>query len=556
MKKPWPLSQVLLLGSIVVVIVAVVFTIIITNTTLRSVEKNLPNTLIKELVSLDLVLEHLSEVVSMAEIAAANTTPQNFDRLTKKVQVASESIETLRQTYVFDNLVRASAFHAIAAPAIADLQIWLSEGISGYEPSSKITAQILLSRISTSFQKAKTLNRQSRLYAHNKLNEERDRLDQFLSNVNRLFMLTLLISIIMIFLFVRQYLLKIRESSAQKALQIHRDLLDSLFENILIGITVWSREGLFLFSNKYFTQLTGYSVENIKDIGEWFANAYPDPIYRGVVLKDWEKSTKLIDAVREFKVTCKNGQVKNIEFRGTFLSDGRALVTLSDITDRRLGEERLHYFKTAVEYSSDAIRMSDPTGRHWFLNKAFDDLFGDIGQDSQGSMCVDGAIGSEIFKTIMAGGQWIGEVEMYGKDGKTLNILLRAYAIKDKDDKIIGLVGTHTDMTLQKNAEKALQESEQQYRAVVENTPDLLYRTDTNGIIIFVSSSVLRLSGYSVEEAVGMNMAQEVYAFPEDRQVFLKKLKKHGFIKNFEARLKRKDGSLWWASTNAHFLRM
>ena len=48
-------------------------------------------------------------------------------------------------------------------------------------------------------------------------------------------------------------------------------------------------------------------------------------------------------------------------------------------------------------------------------------------------------------------------------------------------------------------------------------------------------------------------MAQEVYVFPDDRQMFLEKLKKNGSIKNFEARLKRKDGSIWWASTNAHF---
>ena len=315
MKKDWPFSQVLLLSSITVAIVAVIITIIITNTTLRSVEKNLPNTLINELVSLDLVLEQIAEVVSAAQIVAENTSPQNFDRMKKKVQTTFESIETLRQTYVFDNLVQASAFHAVVAPAIADLQIWLYEGISGYGPQSKTTAQIALSRISASFQKAKALNHQSRLNARNKLDEERARLDRFLSNVNQLFMLTLLITFIMIFLFVRQHFLKIRE----------------------------------------------------------------------------------------------------------------------------------------------------------------------------------------------------------------------------------------------KEAEKALQESEKKYRAIVENTPDLLYRTDMNGLIIFISSSVYRLSGYTVKEALGMKMAEEVYAFPEERQIFLEKLKTNGFIKNFEARLKRKDGSIWWASTNAHF---
>ena len=86
MKKTWPLSQILRLSSIAVIIIAVVVTIILTNITLRSVERNLPNTLIKELVSLDIVLEHLSEVVTAAQITATDTNSENFDRLTKKVQ--------------------------------------------------------------------------------------------------------------------------------------------------------------------------------------------------------------------------------------------------------------------------------------------------------------------------------------------------------------------------------------------------------------------------------------------------------------------------------------
>ena len=76
-----------------------------------------------------------------------------------------------------------------------------------------------------------------------------------------------------------------------------------------------------------------------------------------------------------------------------------------------------------------------------------------------------------------------------------------------------------------------------------------------DGKIVFVSPSVYRLSGYTVEEAVGMKMAEEVYAEPEERNDFLAKLDKHGYVENFEAQLKRKDGSLWWASTNAHFFK-
>lgn len=215
----------------------------------------------------------------------------------------------------------------------------------------------------------------------------------------------------------------------------------------------------------------------------------------------------------------------------------------------------LNHFKTAVEHSSDAIGMSDPEGKHWYQNRAFDLLFGNVGEDPPSSLYVDESTGREVFKTIMSGGQWFGEVEMFSREGAILNILLRAYAIKNEQGDVTGLVGTHTDITRQKEAERALLESERKYRAVVENTPDLLYRTDLDGRITFISSSVYRLSGYTLDEAVGMKMAEEVYAIPEEREAFLEILRKQGYVTNFQARLKRKDGSTWWASTNAHFLR-
>jgi two-component system cell cycle sensor histidine kinase/response regulator CckA len=93
------------------------------------------------------------------------------------------------------------------------------------------------------------------------------------------------------------------------------------------------------------------------------------------------------------------------------------------------------------------------------------------------------------------------------------------------------------------------------YQVLVENSPDLLYRTDLHGRIVYASGSVLHLSGYTVEEAIGMKMAEEVYLVPEERRQFLAKLQEAGQVSNFVARLRRKDGSIWWASTNAHFLK-
>ena len=91
------------------------------------------------------------------------------------------------------------------------------------------------------------------------------------------------------------------------------------------------------------------------------------------------------------------------------------------------------------------------------------------------------------------------------------------------------------------------------YRSFVENSQDLFYRTNLEGRITFISPSVYKLSGYTIEEAIGMNMAEEIYLYPEKRYVFLEKLNENGQVVNFEAELKRKDNSVWWACTSARF---
>jgi len=101
----------------------------------------------------------------------------------------------------------------------------------------------------------------------------------------------------------------------------------------------------------------------------------------------------------------------------------------------------------------------------------------------------------------------------------------------------------------------ALEEQVETYRALIENSSDAFYQTDLEGRITFMSPSVYKLTGYTTEEITGMRLAEEIYRFPAERAKLLKRIQEEGQVANFEAQLKRKDGSIWWASTSAHFLR-
>lgn len=59
------------------------------------------------------------------------------------------------------------------------------------------------------------------------------------------------------------------------------------------------------------------------------------------------------------------------------------------------------------------------------------------------------------------------------------------------------------DISERKKAEEALQESEERYRAFVENASDIVFRTDESGHFTFINPAGLRITGYEKEELIG-----------------------------------------------------
>ena len=131
-----------------------------------------------------------------------------------------------------------------------------------------------------------------------------------------------------------------------------------------------------------------------------------------------------------------------------------AIEVVRDISERKKAEDELLMFKESLENSTDAIGMATPEGRHCYQNKAFTELFGIIGENPPENLYLDQSVGKEVFRVIMSGGVWSGEVKMYSRDKKILDILLRAYANKDSEGHITALVGIHTDMTQHKKVEE------------------------------------------------------------------------------------------------------
>ncbi len=109
---------------------------------------------------------------------------------------------------------------------------------------------------------------------------------------------------------------------------------------------------------------------------------------------------------------------------------------------------------------------------------------------------------------------------------------------------------------LEKNRviENSLNTSQRELKSVMDNLQETYYRTDLNGVVLFVSSSVELLLGYTAEELIGQKTT-DFYVDPEKRNKFIDALTtNNGYVEQYPFSLQHKNGSTVWLSTNARFL--
>ncbi len=220
-----------------------------------------------------------------------------------------------------------------------------------------------------------------------------------------------------------------------------------------------------------------------------------------------------------------------------------------DISERKQMENMLRKseakFRGLFEGSRDAITIVRVNGEFVDFNQAYVDMLGysldELKQFKAEDVYADSGDRIKFQQEIQRNGHVKDyELMMRRKDGGTIVCLVTAVPWKSDDGSILGYQSIAHNITKRKQMEEELRQystrleklveertrvlraSEEKYRSLVNNMIDAVFTIDLQGQLSFCSEGVERITGYSTQRLLSMNM-KELIA-PEDFAEIQKRL--------------------------------
>jgi PAS domain S-box-containing protein len=238
--------------------------------------------------------------------------------------------------------------------------------------------------------------------------------------------------------------------------------------------------------NKRFSEVFGYTLEDIPTGRDWFHKAYPDPDYRRKAISAWKgdlrQSAALELRIREFRVVCKDGTPRDIIFRPVSMGDRQQFVTYEDLTERKQAEAALREseekYRNVVERANDGIVIVQD-GLLKYVNPQLAEIAGYAIEELTDSLFVNyidpgqRARVSEYHKRRMAGEKAPARYEsaLRNKNGTKIDVEFNVGTV-EYEGKPAALAMVR-DITERKLAEQALQEKEAELRIKAKNLEEV-----------------------------------------------------------------------------------
>ncbi len=309
----------------------------------------------------------------------------------------------------------------------------------------------------------------------------------------------------------------------EEALIESQDYLESLLFSVPAGILVVETEtDLIADANPAALTMIGATREEL--VGQPCRE-----IVRPSGAGAWPLSdeARLVLDAEGILVTCDGTERSIIRYVVPVTLKGRSclLQTFMDNTERRqIGEElrqSTELITGVLQASPVGVCQLDSEGRYLFANEMFCRITGLTLDGIRGRYWADiidpedrDRLLAQLDGSIRDRQVTCGEARYIHPDGSVHWLYGQAVPLIDRPEQATDWVGTITDITERRTIEDALRESEEKYRALTENNPDVLFSADLDGVVTYVSPQVNQY-GYLEEDLVGSSIFSIIH--PDER---------------------------------------
>ena len=264
-----------------------------------------------------------------------------------------------------------------------------------------------------------------------------------------------------------------------------------------------------------------------------------------------------------------HGEVRFVRRDGSRGVSETVVVPLRDAQGRRVGALGVNRDVSARKWAEEALRTSeerfrlmltgtqqlffyvhDPQGVYEYLSPSVSDVLGYAPGELVGRPYSvlhtghesDRVVDEQTRRTLRTGTPNTYLVFSRHRDGHAVPLELVETAVR-RGGRVRGVQGFARNVTERIRAEEALRESEERYRTLFEESRDAVYMSTDEGRLVSANQAMLEMFGIARDELDRFRM-EDLYLDASDRQRFRDEIHRAGYVRDYELRLRRRDGTV------------
>ncbi|MGD2072985.1 MAG: PAS domain S-box protein, partial [Candidatus Thorarchaeota archaeon] len=300
---------------------------------------------------------------------------------------------------------------------------------------------------------------------------------------------------------------------AQQSLQESEEMLSSIVDHTHTGICILDENYKMIYANDEMGRISGRTRKEM--IGHDFRQFLTDKS-KDEIIERYKRRQKGEEVPTKYDAFFlhKDGSERLIEVIATIVKDSsnqvKTIAQVLDVTEQRKSENALREsesrYRLVAENVKEIIFTMDMSFHFTFVTPSVEKLLGytpeEMMKKSLAELMTPKSIGVTVdaFTKALAEeekpederehGQSL-ELELLDKNGNPIIFEISRTFLRDQENRPIGILGVARDIRARKEAEYALQESEERYRSLIEALPDAVVLTDLDGQILYVNKPAM-----------------------------------------------------------------